>query len=140
MDNLSVRQLNNLADGYPKNAELQRDKDMTILLARRNSALLAYSSKEILQDTRFVCEVESSNKKVRVFKYETKESKARYAVWCPSSNSTQVKRFKLNVGEGEFILAELAFEKYNGKRSDLKNKDGNVTFCASEMPVFVIEK
>ena len=107
---------------------------------KKDSFYYVYTTKEILQDTSFVCEVESSNPKVRVFKYETKEGKARYAVWCPSSNSTKVKRFKLNVGEGDFILAELAFERYNGKRSDLKNKDGNVTFCASEMPVFIIEK
>lgn len=50
MDNLSVRQLNSLADSYPKNGKLQADKEATIILARRNSSLLAYSSKEILRD------------------------------------------------------------------------------------------
>ena len=50
MDNLSVRQLNSLADSYPKNAEMQKDKVLTLLVAKRNSALLAYSSKEILAD------------------------------------------------------------------------------------------
>ena len=94
-----------------------------------------------MKDTRFVCEVDSGNPKVKVFKYESFDGKARYAVWCPTSNSTKVKRFKLNVGEGDYVLAELAFEYYKGKRSDLKkNKNGAVTFCASEMPVFVIEK
>ena len=50
MDNLSVRQLNSLAENYPKNAEMQKDKVLTLLVAKRNSALLAYSSKEILAD------------------------------------------------------------------------------------------
>ena len=108
---------------------------------KKDSFYYIYTLKEILKDTRFVCEVDSGNPKVKVFKYESFDGKARYAVWCPTSNSTKVKRFKLNVGEGDYVLAELAFEYYKGKRSDLKkNKNGAVTFCASEMPVFVIEK
>lgn len=50
MDNLSVRQLNNLADNYPKDGKLQSNKTMTVILARRNSALLAYTAKDVLQD------------------------------------------------------------------------------------------
>lgn len=107
---------------------------------KKDSFYYVYSLKEILGNTSFDCEIESLNEYVKVFKYVTDDKKARYAVWCITSDGTKVPGYKLKVGEGNFILAELANEHYNGKRSDLENKDGYVTVNVSENPIFVIEK
>lgn len=107
---------------------------------KKDSFYYVYSLKEILGNTTFDCEIESLNEYVKVFKYVTDDKKARYAVWCTTSDGTKVPGYKLKVGEGNFILAELANEHYNGKRSDLESNDGYVTVNVSENPIFVIEK
>ncbi len=107
---------------------------------KKDSFYYVYTTKEIIGNTSFECEVDSGNENVKIFKYLTKDSKARYAVWCPTSNSTKVDGYRLNVGNGEFILAELEFERYNGLRTDLENENGFVAINVSEKPVFVIEK
>ena len=107
---------------------------------KKDSFYYVYTTKEILKDTYFDCEIESGNENVKIFKYVTDEGEAKYAVWCPTSNSTEVKDFKLKVGHGDFILAQLEFERYNGMRSDLAEEDGYVTIDVSEKPVFVIPK
>lgn len=124
MDNLSVRQLNNLADGYPKNAELQRDKDMTILLARRNSALLAYSSKEILQDKQVALAiVKSDGLALRFFSEEIRSDEDVVLVavenFCSSfafalGNAKKSRKVAVAVAKrGSDVIASLSQEFLN---------------------------
>ena len=47
---------------------------------------------------------------------------------------------KFSFREGEYKLVEFGFERYNGKQTDLENKDGKVVVNVSECPVFVVEK
>lgn len=107
---------------------------------KKDSFYYVYTLKETLKDTRYDCEIEAPNENVKIFKYVTKEGKAKYAVWCTTSDGTKVPGMKLNVGEGEFKLVEFEFEKYNGKQSDLVNKNGTVAVNVSECPIFVVEK
>ena len=107
---------------------------------KKDSFYYIYTLKETLKDCTFAGEVESSNANVRIFKYVTDESKAKYAVWCVTSDGTKVPGYYLPVGEGEFKLVEFGFERYNGKQTDLENNGGKVTINVSECPVFVVEK
>ena len=107
---------------------------------KKDSFYYIYTLKEIISDTSFDCEIDSGNENVKIFRYVTENGQYKYAVWCPTSNETEVKNFKLKVGEGDYILAQLAFEKYNGLRTDLIEEDGYVTFDVSEMPVFILPK
>ena len=107
---------------------------------KKDSFYYVYTLKEIISDTRFDCEIESGNENVKIFRYVTKDGAYKYAIWCPTSNSTTVEGYKLKVGHGDYILAQLAFERYNGLRTDLVEEDGYVTIDVSEMPVFVIPR
>lgn len=107
---------------------------------KKDSFYYVYTLKEIISDTRFDCELDSGNENVKIFRYVTKDGAYKYAVWCPTSNSTTVEGYKLKVGHGDYILAQLAFERYNGLRTDLVEEDGYVTIDVSEMPVFVIPR
>ena len=108
---------------------------------KKDSFYYVYTLKEILKTTRFDSEIEAPNANVKIFKYTTtKEGKAKYAVWCTTSDGTKVPGMKLNVGEGEFELIELVNEAYNGKHSPLENNNGTVVVNVSENPIFVVEK
>ena len=107
---------------------------------KKDSFYYVYTLKEVLQNCTFAGEVESTNANVKIFKYVNDEGKATYAVWCVTADGTKIPGYILPVGEGEFQLVELAFEKYNGKRSDLECNNGKVVVNASECPIFVVEK
>ncbi|MBO5287210.1 MAG: hypothetical protein J6B34_03715 [Clostridia bacterium] len=107
---------------------------------KKDSFYYIYTLKETISDTTFAGEVESNNANVKVFKYLTDDGKAKYAIWCITSNSTKVPGYKLKLKAGEYTLVELANEKYNGKRTDLEYKDGYVVVDVSESPIFVVEK
>ncbi len=107
---------------------------------KKDSFYYVYTLKETLGDTSFDSVIDSGLEYVNVFKYVTGEGKAKYAVWCNTSDGTKAPDFKLKVGNGEFKLVELAFESVLGIQSDLENKDGYVTVNVSERPVFIVEK
>ncbi len=107
---------------------------------KKDSFYYIYTLKEMLKDTTFAGEIESTNANVRIFKYVDDEGKAKYAVWCVTSDGTKVPGYILPVGEGEYSVVEFGFERYKGKWTDLENKNGKVTVNVSECPVFVVEK
>ena len=107
---------------------------------KKDSFYYIYTLKETLKDCTFAGEVESTNANVKIFKYVSEEGKAKYAVWCVTSNGTKIPGYILPVGEGEYSLVEFGFEKYKGAWSDLENKNGKVVINVSECPVFVVEK
>jgi hypothetical protein len=107
---------------------------------KKDSFYYVYTLKEILKTTRFDGEIEAPNANVKIFKYVTKEGKAKYAVWCTTSDGTKVPGMKLKVGEGEFELIQFVNEAYNGKHSALENNNGTVVVNVSENPIFVVEK
>ena len=84
--------------------------------------------------------METENVNVKIFKYRTDEGKSKYALWCPTADSTKVPNYKLFIPKGEYTLVELVNESYLGKRTDLEYKDGYVVVNISENPVFIIEK
>ncbi|MBQ7226672.1 MAG: hypothetical protein IJX02_08760 [Clostridia bacterium] len=107
---------------------------------KKDSFYYIYTLKETLKDCTFAGEVESTNANVRIFKYVNGEGKAKYAVWCVTSDGTKVPGYILPVGEGEYSLVEFGFERYKGQWTDLENKNGKVVVNVSECPVFIVEK
>ena len=107
---------------------------------KKDSFYYIYTLKETLKDCTFAGEIESTNANVRIFKYVNEEGKAKYAVWCVTSDGTKVPGYILPVGEGEYSLVEFGFERYKGQWTDLENKNGKVVVNVSECPVFIVEK
>ncbi len=107
---------------------------------KKDSFYYVYTLKEMLKNCYFDSILDSGNENVMLFKYVTNEGKAKYAVWCKTSDGTKVPDYKLNVGNGDFKLVEFVNEAYAGKQSDLENENGIVTVNVSENPIFVVEK
>ncbi|MBQ8145859.1 MAG: hypothetical protein IJ039_03675 [Clostridia bacterium] len=107
---------------------------------KKDSFYYIYTLKETLKDCTFAGEIESTNANVKIFKYVNDEGKAKYAIWCTTSDGTKVPGYILPVGQGEYSLVEFGFEQYKGKWSNLENNNGKVVVNVSECPVFVVEK
>ena len=68
MDKLSVRQLNSVVESYCHNTEYQNDKDMTLIVARRQPSMLAYADKSMLIDEEIAVEaVKTDGQALRFF-------------------------------------------------------------------------
>ena len=107
---------------------------------KKDSFYYLYTFKHIISDCYFDGEMESENVNVKIFRYRTDEGEKKYALWCPTADSTKVPNYKLFIPKGEYTLVELVNESYLGKRTDLEYKDGYVVVNISENPVFIIEK
>jgi hypothetical protein len=108
---------------------------------KKDSFYYVYTLKELLKDCVFDKEIDSLNEYVKIFKYTTNDGKAKYALWCKTSDSTKVPGFKLKVNKkNKYELVEFVNERYNGKRSELDGSSGYVTVNVSENPIFVVEK
>ncbi|MBR7100887.1 MAG: hypothetical protein IKC74_01220 [Clostridia bacterium] len=107
---------------------------------KKDSFYYVYTLKETLGDTVFDSELESDNEHVKIFKYITKDGKAKYALWCVTSDGTKVPGLKFRIPKGDYKLVELVFESVLGKQTDLEYKDGYVSVNVSENPIFVVEK
>ena len=65
-------------------------------------------------------------------------SREVYAVWCPTSDSTEVKDFRLAVPDASAAtLITLGPQSATGQAAPLAIEDGKVAFNVSEQPVFV---
>jgi hypothetical protein len=106
---------------------------------KKDSFYYVYTLKEIISDCYFDSELETENVNVKIFKYVTDEGKAKYALWCPTSDSTKVPGYKFKVENGKYTLVEFVNERYNGKRTDMEATNGYLTVNISENPVFIIE-
>jgi hypothetical protein len=107
---------------------------------KKDSFYYVYTLKEMLKDTYFDSIIESGHDNIWIYKYVTEAGKAKYALWCPSSDNSKIEGYKLNVGQGDFKLVQFVNEAYAGKQSDLENENGVVTVNVSENPIFVVEK
>lgn len=68
MDKFSVRQLNSIVESYSKNADFQRDREMTLIVARRQPALLSFADKKFLSDEEIALEaVKTDGQALRFF-------------------------------------------------------------------------
>jgi len=107
---------------------------------KKDSFFYVYTLKEIISDCYFDSELETENVNMKIFKYVTDEGKSKYALWCPTSDSTKVPGYKFKVPNGEYTLVEFVNERYNGKRTDMEATNGYLTVNVSENPIFIIEK
>ncbi|RMG27945.1 MAG: hypothetical protein D6730_06160 [Bacteroidetes bacterium] len=98
-----------------------------------------YTMKNRLTGMRYTGEIPSGNPNVWIYEFthDTNGSKA-YAVWCPTSNGTQVQNFSLPVNANSATLVRLVEGNINGEETPLQINSGSVRIDVSERPVFVI--
>jgi len=107
---------------------------------KKDSFYYIYTLKHTLGDCVFDSEIESGNAFVKIFKYKTKDGKAKYAIWCSTSDGTKVPGMKFKVGKGEFTQIELVNESVFGKKTDLESNKGTIIINVSENPIFIVQK
>ena len=104
----------------------------------KESYYYAYTLKNRMKGMRFV----SMNRGEKVWKYlfEDDNGKRITAVWCPSSNDTEVNNYHLKVSSQKASLIKFKFGLKVGYETELEVKNGYVTIDVSEIPVMVEEK
>ncbi len=96
--------------------------------------------RHILRGTRFECEVPSGDARVRIYQFRSDDASGRrvYAVWCPTSDQTQVSGFVLDAPNASAVTVTcLEPQSTSGKTSFVAVEHGKVTVDVSERPVFV---
>jgi hypothetical protein len=96
--------------------------------------------RHILRGTRFESEIASGDSNVRIYRFrsEGRPARAVYAVWCPTSNSTEVHDFRLALPDAPAATSiALGPQSTTGQATPLPLENGGVTFNVSEQPVFV---
>ncbi len=97
--------------------------------------------RHILLGTRFESEIASGNADVRIYRFrsEGRPSREVYAVWCPTSDSTEVSGFSLSLPDtAAAILTSLEPQSTTERSTPLIVEDGKLAFTVTERPVFVI--
>lgn len=68
MEKYSVRQLASLVENYPNDKTLQKDREITLLLAKRSPSILSYADTQLLQDREIALEaVKTDGRALRFF-------------------------------------------------------------------------
>lgn len=96
--------------------------------------------RHVLRGTRFESEIASGDANVRIYRFRSAERPAHdvYAVWCPTSDSTEVKGFSLGLPNATAAtLTTLDPESPTGRSTSLPIEAGKITFAVSERPVFI---
>lgn len=93
-----------------------------------------------LHATRFESEVPSGDARVRIYRFRSDDASPRrvYAVWCPTSDQTQVNGFVLDVPNASAVtLISLEPQSATGREMPLVVEKGKVMIDVTERPVFV---
>lgn len=97
--------------------------------------------RHVLRGTRFESEVPSGDANVRIYRFRSEAPPSRevYAVWCPTSNATEVRDFSLELPNAiTAAMTTLDPQNPTGKSTPLTIADGKVTLTVSESPAFVV--
>ncbi|HSW02419.1 MAG TPA: hypothetical protein VLI39_19805 [Sedimentisphaerales bacterium] len=100
--------------------------------------------RHVLRGTRFESEVPSGDAKVRIYRFRSgghpsRDVYAVYAVWCPTSNATEVRDFSLELPNATTAaLTTLDPQNPTGKSMPSTIAAGKVTLAVSESPAFVV--
>lgn len=100
-----------------------------------------YTMRNTLKGYYFAGEETSTNSNVLVYKFENAlKDTTIYAVWSPTSNSTVVSNFQLNLPNepNSLKMIEMVEGEINGTSADLTINRGTVKFDVSERPVFIV--
>jgi len=98
------------------------------------------SLRHILRGTRFESEIPSGSADVRIYRFRSEGSPSRdvYAVWCPTSNSTEVAGFSLSLpNAATATLTTLDPRSPTGRSTPLTIEAGKASLTVTERPVFV---
>jgi hypothetical protein len=96
--------------------------------------------RNILRGTRLESEVPSADAKVRIYQFTSDDTPPRrvYAIWCPTSDQTQVSGFSLDVPNASAAtLITLDPQSATGQRRPVPISDGKVTVDVTERPIFI---
>jgi hypothetical protein len=96
--------------------------------------------RHVLRGTRFESEIPSGDANVRIYRFRSEAAPSRevYAVWCPTSDSTEVRDFSLPLPNATTAtLTTLEPQSETGRSTSLTVEAGKVTLCVGESPVFV---
>jgi len=107
----------------------------------KTSWYYVYTMKNHLTGMHFEKEIPSGNPQVMVYKFKNdNESAGAYALWCPTSNQTEVSGYELTIegGKTQIKLVELTDGSITGLETILNVVNGKVTVNVSERPVFVL--
>jgi hypothetical protein len=97
--------------------------------------------RHVLRGTRFDSEIPSGNANVRIYRFRSEDQPSRnvYAVWCPTSDSTEVAGFSLSLpNAATATLTTLDPESATGRSTSLAVETGKIKLAVSERPVFVV--
>lgn len=97
--------------------------------------------RHVLRGTRFESEISSGDANVRIYRFRSEDHPSRevYAVWCPTSNATEVRDFSLELANAATaVLTTLDPQNPTGKSTPLTIAAGKVTLAVSESPAFVV--
>lgn len=97
--------------------------------------------RHVLRGTRFESEVPSGDVNVRIYRFRSEDPPSRevYAVWCPTSNATEVRDFSLELPKAiTAAMTTLDPQNPTGKSTLLTIAAGKVTLTVSESPAFVV--
>lgn len=89
MKELSVRQLNTITENYPHDSKMQKDREISLIIARRSPALLQYASQSVLNDKSVAREaVKTDGRALRFFSEKIREDEEIVLLavenFCPS--------------------------------------------------------
>jgi hypothetical protein len=96
--------------------------------------------RHVLRGTRFESEIASGDPNVRIYRFRSEGHPSRdvYAVWCPTSDTSEVSDFSLDLPNAvTATLVTLGPQSATGQAAPLTIKDGTVPFSVGERPVFV---
>jgi hypothetical protein len=84
----------------------------------KESYYIVYTLKTALGDMRFNREIESGNDDVWVYEFTNEDGKRGYALWCPTSNGTKVKDYKLFIDADNATLITNNFEDHRAYKDE----------------------
>lgn len=108
--------------------------------APKPSWYYVYTMKNRLAGMHFDSEISSGNSLVKIYKFMNETAaESVYALWCPTSNQTNVQGYNLQLSPNETnaLLVELQEGNINGVESILTVNSGTASVDVSETPLFV---
>ncbi len=97
--------------------------------------------RQSLKNMFYDADVVSGNENVMISRFRDRDSyKGAYALWCPTSDGTEVQNYPLKLMKGATKARLVVPEdgSMTGALSELEVKNGKVTVNVSETPVFVL--
>ncbi|HPC95400.1 MAG TPA: hypothetical protein PLU87_10680 [Sedimentisphaerales bacterium] len=97
--------------------------------------------RHVLAGTRFDCEIESGDDRVRIYRFRSDDPSPRhvYAIWCPTANQKEVQGFSFAMPEAAAAtLIALQPDSTTGQKTQLHFDNHRIEIDVTERPVFIV--